>query len=366
MRSMKRILVVLPNWFGETLFATPFLRALRSQCPEASITTLGWPACREVLLHNPHVSALLDYEERGAHAGCRGKWRLIRALRAQRFDTAFILRPSLSRSLLLALAGIPVRVGFDQPKSGWLLTHRAPRPAWPTHKALSYLPALNAVGLLASASPYEYTVAPDEREWARRFLTDTYRVLPAQDHAPGAAHRPLAILHPGANWPHKRWAPERFAALGDRLVAHQEAHVVISGGPDDLGLAQTVARQMRRRAVVAAGSTTLRQLGACLSLAQLVVSNDTAISHLAAALRTPLVALYGPTSPALTGPLGDPRRVVVLHHGDSCPHIPCYAPDRPAHPGMDAITVDEAYEASTRMMDAGRRICGTPTETRHE
>ena len=97
---MERILVVLPNWFGETLFATPFLRALRQQQPQAFIATLGWPLCREALLHNPNVDALIDYEELGGHRSLSGKWSLIRALRAQRFDAAFVLRKSLSRSIL--------------------------------------------------------------------------------------------------------------------------------------------------------------------------------------------------------------------------------------------------------------------------
>ena len=101
---MRRILVVLPNWFGETLFATPFLRGLRTHQPRAFIATLGWPRCREILLRNACVDRLLDYDERGAHRSLPAKWRLIATLRAQRFDTAFILRRSLSRAALLALA----------------------------------------------------------------------------------------------------------------------------------------------------------------------------------------------------------------------------------------------------------------------
>ena len=337
---MNRVLVVLPNWYGETLFATPFLRALRQQCPDAFIATLGWPSCREVLLHHPAVNECLDYDERGAHRSLAGKWRVIRVLRARRFDTAFLLRKSLSRSLLLLLAGIPVRVGFANAKSGWALTHRvAPsRTVW--HKASTYLPLLEAVGVSAVPAPYDYVVNEAERQQARQQLA-------------AAPHdgRPLVILHPGANWLHKRWAPERFAALGDRLSIAQRAHVVITGGPDDTALADSIIRQMRQPATVLAGRTTLRQLAACLEQASLVVSNDTGIMHLAAALRRPVVALYGPTSPQLTGPLGDPQRTMVLHHPECCPRIPCYSPDHPPHPGMEAISVDEAYDAACQLLE---------------
>ena len=348
---MNRILVVLPNWFGETLFATPFLRALHQQQPAAQVATLGWPQCRDVLLHNPHVHELLDYDERGAHRGLLAKWRLIEALRAHRFDTAFILRRSLSRSLLLVLARIPARVGFANAKSGWLLTRAvqappAPPPTTlgagpaPVHKAAAYLRLLEAIGLSGSeAGGFDYAVAEPERQAARALLGG----------GPDGGG-PLVILHPGANWAHKRWAPERFAALGDRLAASHGVRLAITGAPDDRPLAQALQRRMAHPATVLAGRTSLRELGACLEQAQLVVANDTGVLHIAAALRRPLVALYGPTSPALTGPLGGAPRTVVLHHPDCCPQVPCYRPHHPSHPGMEAITVDEAYAAACRLL----------------
>lgn len=343
---MNRILVTLPNWYGETLFATPFLRALRQQVPTAFIATLGWPQCREVLLHNPHINELLDYDERGAHRSLSGKWQVVSALRARRFDTAFVLRKSLSRTMLVAAAGIPARVGFANPKSNWLLTQRVPVAEGPRHKASTYWPLLEAVGLSVLPGPYEYLVSDSEHQAARQWLS-------TQRSENG---RPLVVLHPGANWPHKRWAPERFAALGDRLVESQRVQVVITGGPADAPLADAVKHRMRHSAVSLAGQTTLRQLAAVLEHAQLVVSNDTGILHVAAALHRPVVALYGPTSPALTGPLGEPQRIAIVHHADCCPHVPCYQPDHPPHPGMDTITVDEVFDAACQLLGQGNLL----------
>jgi heptosyltransferase-2 len=340
---MNRILVVLPNWFGETLFTTPFLRALRAGCPQGFVAAMGWPQCRDILLRNPRVDAFIEYHEHGRR-GPAGIWRIVRTLRGHRFDTAFVLRRSLSRTFALRLAGIPERIGFANAKSGWLLTRRVPGPPPGLHKAGSYLPLLEAVGLRAQPGPYEYAVSDDERSAARRLLGS----------APGVERHPLVILHPGANWSHKRWAPERFAALGDRLCLTQGTRIVITGGPDDRGLAEAIRRGMREPATVLAGRTTLRELAACLEHARLVVSNDTGVLHLAAAIGRPVVALYGPTSPVLTGPLGDPARTVVIHHPDSCPQIPCYRPERPPHQGMEAITVDEVYAAALRLLGAQR------------
>ncbi len=337
---MQRVLVVLPNWFGETLFATPFLRALRTQQPAAFIAALGRPACRQILSHSPLINELIEWDELGAQRGPVGAWRLSRALASSRFDTAFILRRSLTRSLIARFAGIRRLVGWSG-KGGWLLTDRVPPASAPRHKAVSYLPLLEAAGLAAESRRYEYTVTDAERQAARAWLRQ-------QGLGDGRA---LVILHPGANWPHKRWAPERFAQLGDRLAESRSAQIAVTGGPEDTELAHAVRSRMRRPALIFAGQTTLRQLAACLEQARLVVSNDTGVLHLAAAMDRPLVALYGPTSPALTGPLGMPDRTVILHHPEGCPRVPCLRPDRPPHPGMDAISVEEACEAAVGLLE---------------
>lgn len=338
--ALQRILVVLPNWYGETLFVTPFLRSLRRQCPRAYVAAMGRPACREILLENPHVDEFIVLDERSEHRGLRGTLRLIWSLRRRGFDTTIILRKSLSRSWLLRLAGIPARIGFDNTKSGWLLTHRILGPDAARHKATAYLALLSAVGGAAEPGSYEFHVGKDEQDGARRLLAQ-YRIR---------LEHPLVILHPGANWDHKRWPAERFAALGDQLAQRHRAQILITGGPDDAALADRVARSMQQPAIVLAGQTTLRQLGACIEQAHLLVSNDTGVLHLGAALGRPVVALYGPTDPSKTGPLGDPRVTTVIHHPACCPRVPCYAPEHPAHPGMNAISVEEVCGAAAKLL----------------
>jgi heptosyltransferase-2 len=286
---------------------------------------------------------VLDYDEAGRHASLLGRWRLVRELRRRRFDTAFILRRSLSRTLLLAAAGIPVRVGHANRKSGWLLTRQAALD--PTqHKAATYLPLLTAVGLEPAAGPYEYSVAEEERRRARAWLADCNI----------SNQSPLVVLHPGANWPHKRWAPERFAALADRLIQATQAQIVITGGPGDEPLARAVEQGMHHPAQRWVDQGGLRDLAARLEQADVVVSNDTGVLHLAAALRRPVVGLYGPTSPALTGSAGDPARTVILHHPECCPRVPCRQPRHPSHPGMGAIAVEEVFNAVKELLTGAR------------
>jgi ADP-heptose:LPS heptosyltransferase len=328
---MDRIVVVLPNWFGETLFITPFLRALRAMQPRSDVAVLGVDRALEMLRHHQGIADRIRWDA--------GAWAVLRRLRRERCDAAFILRRSLSRTALLKLGGVPRLIGVANPKSGWLLTDRVPSPGRPVHKAHAHLTLLSVLGPVPSPGRYEYLPGADERAWARALL-----------RRQGLDGRgPLVVLHPGANWAHKRWPAERFGVLADRLSGSGAA-VAISEGPGDRPLTQAVLGKMARPPVVLAG-LDIRQLAACVEQVALLVSNDTGVLHLAAALGRPVVALYGPTSPALTGPLGDPQRTAVLHHPGCCPEVPCYRPEHPGFPGMEAITVEEAYASATRLLE---------------
>ena len=343
--TVERILIVLPNWFGETLFATPQLATLRRARPQARISVMGVERCRDVLAHHPHIEEFVLYDEEGRHRRLRDKLAVVSALRAKRFDAVIILRRSLSRTLLLAAAGIPRRIGFANAKSGWLLTDRVPMPA-SGHKAHRYLALLVPLGIDDPApGRCEYYLSDEERAWAGAWL---------REHAIDPA-RPLVILHPGANWAHKRWPAERFGQLADRL-AQRGASVVVSGGPDDVRLITAVLGAMSKPPIVLAGQTTLRQLAACLERASLVITNDTGPAHLAAALGRPLIALFGPTLPNYTGPLGDPDKTVVVHHRDCCPQLPCLNPEHPSHLGMSTISVDEVADACDRILGEARGV----------
>lgn len=334
---MERILVVLPNWLGETLFATPFLRLLRDQHPQAKILTLGWSQCREILGFNPCVDGHIDYQEHSLWRSLLPSFRLMGHLRAEGFDHVFILRRSFSRTLLLVLAGIPERVGFASPKSGWLLTQKVVMEEKPLHKALTYLKLLGDSNSFAPS--FEYVATEAEQRWARDWLGGQGLTK----------SETVVFLHPGANWDHKRWKSERFAMLGDQLVQRFHCKIAVSGGPEDLSLAEAVCAKMSSKTINLAGKTSLRQFAACLTQAQLFISNDTGVLHLAAALKRPLIGLYGPTSALLTGPLGDSERIRVLQHPGCCPHVPCYDPQQP-HPGMDSIEVGEVFAAATELL----------------
>ncbi len=336
------ILIVLPNWYGEVLFATPLIGWLRASHPKAHLAALGVSRACEVLEAHPYLDELINLDD-ARRLPLLGPLNLLTQLQTTHFDTAFILRRSLSRTLLLALAGIRRRIGFAHAKSDWLLTDRVPPPPMPMHKGLAYLRLLEPVGIHQLHGRYTYVTGLEEREQARARL---------QQHGIGEKES-FVVLHPGANWAQKRWLPERFAEVANRLRRRPLA-TLITGGPDDEALVEQVRRHLDHSAVTLVGQTTFRQMAACVERAALVISNDTGVLHVASALDRPIVGVYGPTSPAITGPLGDPARTRVVHHPECCPHIPCVQPDHLGSPGMASVTVDEVYAVAVELLTGVR------------
>jgi lipopolysaccharide heptosyltransferase II len=163
-------------------------------------------------------------------------------------------------------------------------------------------------------------------------------------------HKPLVVICPGARSHIKRWYPDRFALLTDRLVDEAEAEAVFTGEPEEGPIVQEILGLMRHRAHNAIGATTIRQLAALMRRAKLVITNDSASLHLACAMRTPVLALFGPTDPRKYGPTGPHDRVIQRRL--FC--VPCeQALCRFNHECMRFITVDEVYETAHYMLEVG-------------
>ena len=364
---VQRLLLVAPNWLGDALLATTLIRAVKAQRPQLHLAALAVPRAAEVLRGNPHVDELIVYDERGSDRGWFAKHRLARRLRRGAFDAALLVRPSFSRAALLWWAGIPRRVGHAHRTKDWFLTELMPAPLSAEHRADGYLRLLAALDPPLAGARLGWP-APQEA-LCEFFVQDRDRALVRQWlHAQGVMNdQRLIVLHPAGNWAHKRWPAERFAALGDRLhEAHGAhiAHIAITGSDEDRAVAQRVQGAMRSEAILAAGELTFQQLGALIERADLIVVNDSGPLHLAAALQRPVLALFGPTSPAVTGPY-HAARARVLHHSNCCPEIPCYRPDDPPHPGMLSLTVDEVAQAADEMLSQPQATGNTQQAVRH-
>ncbi|MDD3905421.1 MAG: lipopolysaccharide heptosyltransferase II [Candidatus Omnitrophica bacterium] len=335
---MKKILIVNVNWIGDTLFATPFLRAVRDAHPDSYIACLTHPRCVEMLDLNPCLNEIIIYDEEGVHRTLAGKLKLITGLRKKHFDTAFLLHRSFTKALIVFLADIKERIGYPTKRRGALLTKTVEEPSEEMHKVEYFLDIARACGLAVNSMAYEFFVDDSHRKFIDGFLRqagvrDTDRI---------------AVLCPGGNWAPKRWSCKSFARVADALVSRYACRIIISGAAKDARLAADIKGMMTSEAIVIAGKTTLKQLGALFARSSLVVANDTGTMHMAVAMNAPTIALFGPTSPALTGPYGTGRYKVIFKN-ETC-DIPCYDFTCTDNRCMAAIKVEDVLKEAESIL----------------
>lgn len=341
-----KILVRAANWIGDAVISLPALEALRRQFPASEIVLVAKPWVSEVYRHYPAMLRQIIYDPAGKHRGPRGLGKLIEELRAENFDLAVLFQNAFQAAWMAWRARIPVRVGYARDGRGPLLTESVevpPRGAY-GHEAYYYLQLLFRAGLIERPEPVRpleetrLALREAEKSWAEKRLQSLGLDGP----------RFLVGIHPGASFgPAKRWPPERFAALADRLAVTLRADVLIFGSAQEAPLAEAIARLMKRAPTVLAGKTTLTQMMALLAYCGLVVTNDSGPMHLAAALGLPLVAVFGSTDERGTGPLSASARVVT--HPVEC--SPCGLRQCPIDfRCMRSVKAEDAFNAAIELL----------------
>ena len=364
-----RILLLRPDHLGDVLLTTPAFAWLRAAQPDAHLTALVGPWAEEVARRNPHLDAVLTLPFPGFTrasassllAPYRQAWAAARWLRAYRFDAAVVLRFDHWWGALLAdLAGIPRRVGYAVPEVAPFLTDALPpQPeAHVTRQSLALVEAVGRVGRQGRVEagegawrpgepPTEFPLRDEERAAARTWL---------QARGVGEDDR-LVAVHPGAGAAVKLWTVEGWAQVADALAA--ERRVLLTGSPAEAPLTAEVAHTMRRPALDAGGATDLPLLAALLARCDLAVGPDAGALHLATAVGTPTVRLYGPINPRQFGPWGDParHRVVALDPPlacQFCERLDYPAAELPLHPCVRWITPAAVLTAAHAVLAMGR------------
>jgi heptosyltransferase-2 len=300
--TMHHVLVVAPNWIGDAIMAQPLLRRLRAAHPKTHIAVLAPPHVAPALECMAEVDEVIS--EPFHHGRLQWSERLALAqrlrLRTQPFDVAYVLPNSFKSALVPWLARIPTRIGLTGEMRLGLLTQRHPNP--PRHSGPHQHRPPIASTYASLAGPLPAGFDPRGVDRPKLNLPESAIAIAKARHL-GAA--PLAIgFCPGAEYgPAKRWPVEHFAALAD-LVAkrHPEARIVCLGGPKDREIAQQIAHGSRSQILNLCGQTPLKDAIALIGGLQAVVTNDSGLMHVAAALDVPLVALYGSTDPNHTPP----------------------------------------------------------------
>lgn len=329
---MKRVLVVQTAYLGDVVLSQPLWAAARRTWPDAAVDVLVQPAWEPLIRHDPSLDEVLVFDKRRADRGFGGLLRLARRLRARRYDLALCPHPSFRSGLLVELARIPNRIGFADAAGRRFFTQTVGRDTT-RHEVDRVLSLLTALG---------HRVPDNQR--TPRLMLDAGLVARADDllrewGLPTDGR--FVCVHPGSVWATKRWLPEGFAAVLSELADDGYVPVVLGGGPD-IAPANIVQDRCRTLPVNLAARLSLPELALVLSRAALLVTNDSGPMHLAGALDTPVVAVFGSTTPALGyAPVGSPSRLVERHlpcrpcgpHGyQRCPldHFHCMAHVSPA------------------------------------
>jgi heptosyltransferase-2 len=339
--STESILVRSVNWLGDAVMSTPALMRLRQARPAARLVLLSPEKLAGLWERQPFADEVLTF------APSESIWQIARRLRERKFSIGLAFPNSLRSALELRLAGIPARVGVARrgrslvltqtvlpPPAAFQMRKRAVReirrrirsgvPADPypaaAHHVRHYL--LLAAALGASPEPMPPRIEVSEEEMARVRGKFGLALLPG---------RPWFGLNPGAEYgPAKRWPAERFAEAACALQAKTRCRWVIFGGLGDRRAAESLAAGITRAVgetpLNLAGRTSLRELAAALKICDLVVTNDSGPMHLAAAVGSAVAAVFGSTSPELTGPVFSPRARVICCHA---PCAPCFRRECP-------------------------------------
>jgi lipopolysaccharide heptosyltransferase II len=232
------------------------------------------------------------------------------------------------------LSGAPYRLGYLEARemSHLFLTHKVSVDNGKMHSVDRYLAILSVLGISVGEKDFSIVLTPGDQEGMANLL-EGHGVLPGETRV---------VLNAPTRWQSKRWPQERFAELGDQLASRLGAKIILTGGRADQALVEEIASLMRVRPVVAAGKTSLKELCWLLREVDLLVTCDSGPMHIAAAVGTPTIALFGPTDPRRTGPYGRGHR--VLQRQMVC--IPCFKRDCPENLCLREIEVEEVFSAA--------------------
>ncbi len=323
--SLPKSVVVIQTAFpGDVILTLPLMQALRALLPGARLAFVAIPSAAEVLAHHPAVDEVIVYDKRGSQRGLAGIFSLASKLRRSGFEAALVPHRSLRSALLPWLAGIPLRISFDASAGRFLqtVTVRYRKDLHETERNLSLLAPLTEP-VPASELP-ELFPSDQDRERVDLLLreqNEAFRGLPTGG---------MVAIAPGSVWPTKRWPAGCYADLSAALIQAGYG-VVLIGGAGDTGLCAEIGAKVNSGMLVdASGRLTLLQSAEFIRRCAALVSNDSAPMHLAVAVKTPVVAIFGPTVPEFGfAPLGEYDRVVQtagltcrpcsIHGGESCP-----------------------------------------------
>ncbi|MEN6622383.1 MAG: lipopolysaccharide heptosyltransferase II [Smithella sp.] len=329
--NINKILIRGTNWIGDAILTIPAVESIRAAYPKAHIAVLAKPWVADIYKLFSDINEIIIYEKK--YDNIIGVFQLAHLLRKKKFDTAILLQNAIEAAIIAFAAGIPQRAGYNSDGRGILLTHRVQRTREirKLHQTDYYLEMVKALGC-ASVNKEMHLETKISRNNAQRVL---------QKYIPDPA-KEIVALAPGATYgPAKRWFPDRFAKIADKIAAEFPCQIILLGGKSDWNVAEEVCRYSSNNLINLAGVTNLEEAIYLISQCRIMISNDSGLMHIAGALNVPTIAIFGSTNPATTSPVGN--QSIVVHQDISC--SPCLKKTCPTDfRCMEMISVEEVWQ----------------------
>ena len=305
---LKKILVFSFSFIGDAVLSTAVIQPLRAHFPNVHIAFLVGPRAFDLFATEPNVDTTIVYDNRGKHAGWMGRLRLIKTLRLDKFDLVVNLRDSFTARCIGAEHWGMLRGDSNR------------------HAVTRYLEVLQKHGVDTTDAHPHLQLTEAEQTAAHQFLVEAGR----------GSERILIGIHPGGNWEYKLWDAKNYAQIASTLAKKLKAAILLFAGPNEQELQTRVASMMDVPPIIVK-TDDLRQLAALISMCDVYVGNDTGPMHIAAAVGTPVVALFGSTNHIRSGPYGDKHTVVQSGINLGC--NPCHPGKHPGGCGVGSCEV---------------------------
>jgi len=312
MNEFKNILIVRTDRMGDVVLTTPSIRALRKTYPKAKISILLAPSTRDLIDGNPNIDEILIDDRKKAHRGMGGFVKLVRLLRAKKFDLAILYHTKKRTNLACFLARIPVRMGYKNSKFGFLLTDPIQdiRHHGKQHEVEYCLNLLKHLGIEDDQREVYVSIQEESQQWLKQWLKKNKIAKEGQ----------LIAIHPGASDPSRRWPVNRFAELVTEMNQRYVCKLVLIGNFDIRETTRSIISLVDFPILDLTGMTTISQLASLLKRCTLLISNDSGPVHVASGVGTPVVSIFTRNQPGINPerwrPLGKKSRVVSIPPDD--------------------------------------------------
>ncbi len=344
--SISTLCVRMPNWLGDAVMALPALAMLRARHPSITIISLATSSITKLLQHNPSIDKHITFSSKQERPA------VIQQLRDAKCDLGILFTNSFSSALWLYQAGIPLRVGYAMHYRSPLLTHAIayPKTHATQHLVTTYKQLLHSVGIADLEIAPHIFVSSQEKAQAIQLL---------QQSSIYENHTIIGINPTAAYGAAKCWPIESFKQLTKKLISYPHIRVLFFGDTHGKATIDEICKGLPPRVVNLAGKTSLRELIALIAECHLFITNDSGPMHIAAAVKTPLLAIFGSTNSQATGPYGEGS---ILRKEVAC--SPCYLRSCPIDfRCMNTITTQEVFHEAASILHRHNHPFMHPSDT---